>query len=332
MQSGPICSEDISATGRLDAPILLRLFRRPDETRLLLRALGEMRPNRVFVWIDAPRNEHEIALVDEVKALVRDLVVWECELKVYENSVNRGMTNAFRASCDWFFDEVEFGVVVEDDCIPGLDFLEFCTELLIRFKDDHRVLAITGDNATGAQPIGKDSYFFVNDFSVWGWASWRRVWQAYDHDIGDWPALRADRRRLRRYWPNRVQRKIWVEKFDRLYSNLESLQESTWRYLMLGLKLEASVIVPRVNLVTNVGTDFSVATGGARSLRRAHKPTSPILPLRHPRKVRVSRSANRTLFFSPLRNNRQRLLAFRLKKRFRRIMKKVFAAIAEVRR
>ena len=302
------------------APLLLRLFKRPRETEILLEALSAHRPHPIFVWVDAPRNQQEALLVEEVLALVERKITW-CIPTVRINDKNRGMTLAMRAAVDWFFESVDEGIILEDDCLPGEDFLDFATELLARYRDDRRVAAITGDNAAGGRVIGRSSYAFVPDFSVWGWATWKRVWREYDHHLSEWPRVRSQQNRLRSYWPNRVQREQWITKFDRIHADREGLQESTWRFMYLAFSLDALIILPRMNLIRNIGTDPVLATAGHRSALRANAMTFRIFPLRHPRSVKLFRLANWTLFFSPKRNNRQATWWYPLKKRTRKFVR-----------
>jgi hypothetical protein len=284
---------------------------------VLLDKLATLRPPAVFVWVDSPRNKDENALAEEVIELVNERINW-CNPTIYVNDQNQGMTNAMRSSVDWFFGFVDEGIILEDDCIPGDDFLSFCSQLLERYRLDPRIVAITGDNAAGGVVVGTPSYAFVPDFSVWGWATWRRVWTHYDHHLVDWPIFKANTAALKRYWPNKVQREQWIAKFDRIYRAEEGLQESTWRFMFMALKLRGLIVLPRVNLVSNIGTNANLATAGNRSSRRANSPTSPILPLRHPKLVRVSRITNWTLFFSSKRRNRQATWWYPIKKRIRK--------------
>lgn len=315
----------VSVTGEVKPylpPILMVTFKRPDETREVIRKIREAAPERLFVFVDAARNPQEVDLVSQVVDVVRKEVSWECDLQVLQNDVNRGMTNAFKQAIDWFFSHVSEGVVLEDDCVPGDDFLPYCGELLDRYREDPRVLAIMGDNAAVGKILGKSSYAFVPDFSVWGWATWKRAWDHYDHDLEQWPELKKDSERLKAYWPNRIQREKWIGRFDQLYSRERDLQESNWRFMLAGLKTLGLFVLPRTNLVTNIGVDISLATSGTRGHIRTLQPAGSILPLVHPRRVAVSWFTNRSLFFSPKRRNRQYTWWYPLKKSLRKALRK----------
>lgn len=310
-----------------ESPILLIAFRRPRETAQTLRSLAKYKPKELYVWIDAPRNEDEADLVGEVKAVVDAEVNWGVKPTVFMNSVNDGMTKAFGNAIDWFFSHVDEGIIIEDDCVVGNDFLPYCEELLARYRHDSRVLAIMGDNAAEGRIFGRASYAFIPDFSVWGWATWKRVWDMYDYSLSDWPELRSQSALLKQYWPNKIQRNKWMRRFDQLHSDDGELQESNWRFMLIGLKTLGLFILPRNNLITNIGVDESLATSGTRGHVRTMHQARPILPLRHPRRVRPSWWTNRTVFFSRKRNNRQETIWFPLKKKARKTMKRLFATL-----
>ena len=84
---------------------------------------------------------------------------------------------------DWLFSRVEDAIILEDDCVPDPTFFPFCDELLERFRDDQRVVCISGDNFQGGRQRTRYSYYFSIFNHIWGWATWRRAWR---HSISAW--------------------------------------------------------------------------------------------------------------------------------------------------
>jgi hypothetical protein len=95
---------------------------------------------------------------------------------------------AFYYGCDpsefisqkWAFSIVDKCIVLEDDDVPSVSFFSFCKELLDKYENDERLSMIAGFNP---EEITKDipyDYFFATTFSIWGWASWRRVIDKWD--------------------------------------------------------------------------------------------------------------------------------------------------------
>jgi hypothetical protein len=67
-------------------------------------------------------------------------------------------------------------IVLEDDSTPSLSFIPFCKEMLDRYEHDERITMIAGFNHEEQTDAPYD-YLFTTAFSIWGWASWRRVFE-----------------------------------------------------------------------------------------------------------------------------------------------------------
>ena len=163
------------------APILLMGFNRPDYMSAQIAAIRSAHPQRVYVAVDGPRER----IVDEAEKCHAvqhcvELVDWPCEVKTLFREKNLGCKYAVSGAITWFFENEEMGIVLEDDCRPTLDFLRFATEMLERYKEDARIGAVCGFNHFNLQSERGPSYHFSRHMDVWGWASWRRVWNDYD--------------------------------------------------------------------------------------------------------------------------------------------------------
>ena len=163
------------------APILLIGFNRPDFMRAQIDAVRSAKPARLYVAVDGPREERpdEAARCAEVRECVK-LVDWPCEVKTLFREKNLGCKMGVSGAISWFFENEEAGIVLEDDCRPSEDFLRFASEMLARYREDDRVGLVAGFNAFDLQSDRQASYHFSEHLDIWGWASWRRVWQKYD--------------------------------------------------------------------------------------------------------------------------------------------------------
>ena len=50
------------------------------------------------------------------------------------------------SAISWFFNNVDEGIILEDDCLPHPDFFYFCEQLLDKYRNDKRIWCITGNN------------------------------------------------------------------------------------------------------------------------------------------------------------------------------------------
>lgn len=167
----------------LNTAVLFLVFNRLDTTKQVFEAIREAKPPRLYIAADGAREQKD-AEDEKVKA-VREYIIsnidWECEVKTLFREQNFGCKMAVSGAIDWFFENEEMGIILEDDCLPSQSFFWFCEELLERYKDDMRVMMISGYNKLQNHEKVND-YFFSNIGGIWGWASWRRAWSFYEVD------------------------------------------------------------------------------------------------------------------------------------------------------
>lgn len=181
-------------------------------------------------------------------------------------------------------------IVLEDDDVPSQSFFPFCKEMLDRYEHDNRVWLISGFNEDEVSADVPDDYFFTSTFSIWGWASWRRVIDTWDgtYSFLDDPnavKLLNDIIRQRKY------RKSMMD-LTRKHkaSGIPYYETIFWASMMLNNGL---AIMPKRNLINNIGltadsTHYSASEKTTpRGLRKIFtmKRFELQFPLKHPRYV-----------------------------------------------
>ncbi|MHC4617543.1 MAG: glycosyltransferase family 2 protein [Planctomycetota bacterium] len=247
MRNKTLCSPKL-----LTSPVLFLVFNRPDTTRQVFEAIRRAQPSQLFVAADGPgvNKAREAEKCVAVRRIVDEGIDWDCKVHRLYRSNNVGCKIAVSSAIDWFFEHVEEGIILEDDCLPNQSFFEFCQQLLQYYKNDARIMQICGSNRLGEWNPGEYSYFFSRYGPVWGWASWRRAWNHYDVNINLWPFIR--KHRYHYFFCSTKKEARWREKlFNRLYDNKIDTWDFQWAFAKLvnsGLS-----IVPKVNLVRNIG-------------------------------------------------------------------------------
>jgi hypothetical protein len=275
--------------------VLLIVWNRPFETRLALERLRESRPSELYVAGDGPRNDDDAKLVAEVRRIIEEFVDWPCTLQTSFSNENLGCRGGVTRAIDWFFSRVDEGIILEDDCVAGPDFFAFCDEMLERYRHDHRVMHIAGDN-TARIRISQDwSYCFVRYPHIWGWATWKRAWLEYDRDLAVWDHFRAGHQVIDLF-PNADERETWVPILDRLRDTGRP-DTWDWQWAVTCMALDALCIQPTVNLVSNIGFNGR-ATHTKRPSVRSNMPPQPIFPLRHPPLAYRHHDADRQIFLN----------------------------------
>ena len=142
-------------------PVLFLVFNRPDLARRVFARIREARPAHLFIAADGPRPDHpdDVPACRETRLLAAQ-VDWPCEVKTLFRDANLGCRAAVSSAITWFFEHVEAGIILEDDCLPDLSFFPFCAELLERYRDDERITTISAMGYPRAGLCGRHSYFF----------------------------------------------------------------------------------------------------------------------------------------------------------------------------
>jgi hypothetical protein len=238
------------------APVLLVLFNREDTTAQVFEAIRRQRPAKLFISADGPRSNvpGEAEACQRARAVV-DKIDWPCEVHKRFLNENVGCARGVSEAISWFFDHVEEGIIFEDDCLPDPSFFRFATELLEKYRNEPRIMHISGNNFLYGKKRGNASYYYSHWTHNWGWATWKRAWKHFDINL----------------LPEPERKHIW---------------DAQWR--MSVEKHGGLAIAPNVNLVSNIGCGRSDATHSIESSDKyAALPLVPMtFPLAHPNRIR----------------------------------------------
>jgi hypothetical protein len=265
----------------METPVLFIIFNKLDSTQEVLGRIAVARPNKLYVASDGPRKHvsGEKELVESIRKLVVDAVTWSCELKICFREENLGCSRGPNAAIDWLFENEEAGIILEDDTVPESSFFPYCEELLEKYKDDDRVGMISGNNHL-SECSGTSSYFFSKFKWTWGWATWRRAWVNQDIDM-DWLKADAAESIINNMGYTQISRSRWGNNIEKIKSGRVAAWDFQW-FLSLSSQNQLS-IVPRVNLVANVGFGLEGATHCKGAAPDKYIRTLPLqFPLEHP--------------------------------------------------
>ncbi len=274
-------------------PILLLIFNRPTAVEKVIQNLRAIQPAKVYVGADGPRpnKPDDSAKCAQARDILKN-IDWSCEIITLFREKNMGCRNAVHEAIDWFFEHEESGIILEDDCVPDVSFFPFATELLERYKESPQVMHIAGDNPiedlTHSLP---ESYTFVSMPLVWGWATWRRAWRKMNLSLEgledfDFKQLSLDS----------LSQKYLAEKFEATQKEENDSWAYAWYYSILQNK--GICILPKVNLVRNIGfNEESTHTTTSNKIRELKSQKVPF-PLTHPESIKVSHEIEQQLFYA----------------------------------
>ncbi len=148
-------------------------------------------------------------------------------------------------------------IVIEDDLVFHPEFLSFMNTALDRYANDERVYAVSG-YIFGRPDLNPNQAVFLPMTASWGWATWKRAWQAFDPDAVGWERLQSDTDLRRRF------------NFDNVYDYATMLVAQmqrdigSWaiRWYWSVFRNNGLVVYPAHSLVKNIGQDGSGSHGG----------------------------------------------------------------------
>lgn len=237
----------------MNTPILLLAWRRPHILRQVVDSIRPLAPSFIFVACDGPDPDRpgEVEKVAATRTVIETEIDWPCQIERLYSEVNQGCRFGVSRAITWFFEHVQEGIILEDDCVPHSDFFAYCSTLLQHYRYDDRVWCISGNNFQNGRWRGDGSYYFSRYNHCWGWASWRRCWQHYDSHLSQWLVLR-DSGLLETVFEDSLERKYWSRIWQRL---LDQNHPDSWayRWTFTCLINGGLTATPNRNLVTNVG-------------------------------------------------------------------------------
>jgi acetyltransferase-like isoleucine patch superfamily enzyme len=276
-------------------PILFQFYNNYDTTIRVLQEIRKVQPLYLYLVQDKYRDSHpeEELQCKRVNAAVLEMIDWDCKLFTLFREENLGPGAGTADGIAWFFSQVEYGIILEHDCLPHPHFFEFCAVLLEKYKDDKRVKAISGANFRGNLKFVEESYYFGTIGHLWGWAAWKRSFSNYEQDIANYTQEEVYRLVDKNFKLKR-QREYWYQ----TYHWLKDRKVDTWDYQMFysAWKEGSYVILPNGNLISNIGFGENALNCREVDSPLANAPVFDILPLIHPRSVKSCTKAN--VFYS----------------------------------
>ncbi len=232
-------------------PILFLTFNRYEETVKSFEKIIEYKPTKLFLGSDGPRINKigERDVVTCIREYIISKIDWPCEIYTRFNEKNEGCKYAVSNSITWFFDNVEYGVIIEDDCLVDVSFFHFCNQLLMEYKDNEVVWHIDGSNFI-SNSLNSNTYHFSKYFLIWGWATWRRAWKKYSISMEGFDSF-INTRSLNKVFNSNLELKYWEKQLKSAYLNQIDTWDYQWFYTIW--RYNGLSIRPDVNLVQNIG-------------------------------------------------------------------------------
>lgn len=275
----------------IQCPVTMIIFNREDNARQVFNQIKKVKPPKLFVIADGPREkkEGESELCEKTRSIIKD-VDWQCEVVTNFADKNMGCKDRISSGLTWVFSQTEYSIILEDDCVPSLSFFYYCEEMLEKYKDDKSISMVSGNNhsfATETTPgFSKDSYYFSKHVHIWGWATWARAWNYFDIDMKEWPKYREEKK-MASFLTKKSYYYFWEALFDHYLKKRISSWDGAWVFAVW--QQNGLAIAPSKNLIQNTGVCVGATHTTEEDRYSRLKAEELDFPLKHPTKIEENR-------------------------------------------
>lgn len=244
----------------VDISVLILFFNRPQQLSQVFAEVRKARPSRLFLYQDGPRSEADMPGILACREVVAQ-VDWDCQVETLYQERNYGCDPSEYISQKWAFSRVDKCIVLEDDDVPAVSFFSFCKEMLDLYEHDERITMVSGFNVEEQTDDSEGDYFFTTNFSIWGWASWRRVIDQWDEHY-TWLDDAVAVHQLEELIRERGYRDDFLPMCRKHREQGKAFYETIfWSHMLLSGGL---AVTPRRNMINNLGaTADSTHFGGS---------------------------------------------------------------------
>lgn len=235
----------------VDVPVKVNIWIRPECQRKQFEIIKQARPSILFVTSDGGRNEEEWELIRANRKIFDEEIDWDCKVYKLYMDHNLGLYKMGKERTKLIWNTVDRCIFLEDDILPSVSFFRYCAELLEKYKDDQRIELIAGMNHMGKSENVNSDYFFSRQSSIWGIATWKRVYEERGkYDYASDPYIMNLLRQRTKHNPiawKRLNAYSKTEKYEGHVAGAEFWYEFDM-YAQNRLQ-----IVPKINMISNIG-------------------------------------------------------------------------------
>jgi GT2 family glycosyltransferase len=239
------------------APIVLFVYNRPHHTLKTLESLknNDLSEQSVLhIYCDGPKKNCTPEDLEQIR-LVRKIAreqQWCGTVTVFESDTNDTHPVNLVKRVTEVVSKSGRIIVLEDDLVLGKGFLKYMNDALELYENEEKVMYISGY----LPPVLKKNLpetFFVQNFSNWGWGTWKRAWDKFIHDANDIVALINSPEQIRRFN---------MDGSINHYILLTKCAEGPWKYWDVRwfgtvVANNGLILHPKKSLVRNIGHDKS---------------------------------------------------------------------------
>jgi hypothetical protein len=225
---------------------LIIAYQRNQNVIELIETLSESGVSRVYVAIDGAKDFNNLSPKTPLSSQLKILQDKKSlQLNIWQRERNLGPAVSVVTAIEWFFSREESGVILEDDLRLSKDSIMYFSGALDAFVNQKSVGIISGSNFWGETGT-QDSLPFSTYPLTWGWATWRDRWELlrrpfFHRHTFDFTSFTM------------LERCFWKTGIEKCIDRKLDAWDIPFAANFKSLNLKA--VIPRRNLVSNVGFD-----------------------------------------------------------------------------
>ena len=235
-------------------PIALFVYARPEHTHLTVQALQKntlATQSDLFIFSDAAKSDSQKKAVEQVRDYVNKITGFK-SITIFEQEKNMGLANSIIDGVSAICEQHDMVIVLEDDLETSPYFLDYMNKALLRYKNDTKVMQISGHMFDVDINCTEDA-FFLPFATSWGWATWANRWSLFDENCSGYHQLKNDKSAIKLF------------NLDNSYPYFKMLEAQiagkidSWaiRWNLTVFLNKGFVLFPKASLVSNHGFDGS---------------------------------------------------------------------------
>ncbi len=245
---------------------ILFTYNRPKHTKQVLDALSRstVLPNKLYIFQDGPKITTDKKEWKSVGSIINS-VSW-CNVEIIISEGNKGLANSVKSGVSKVLQSYDSVIVLEDDCVPHPQFMEYMIKALEKYEPYKEVYHIgASSEPVEVEENGTDAYF-MGRINSCGWGTWKDRWEQFSNDYTMIAQIKKEEHLYEWF-------KLWGEDTEAgVLGNIDGTTDSWAAFWALTVIMKKGYcLAPYKSFITNIGFDNS----GVHS-----KESHPLLKLR----------------------------------------------------
>lgn len=204
--------------------------------------------SKLYIFQDGLKKESHRKKWEETSQIIEE-TTW-CEKLFFKAEKNKGLSRSILDGINKVLEDNDAVIVLEDDCVPNANFIDFMKKCFEKYKDKKKVWSVSGYAWPIELPGNDSDIYFCGRISSWGWGTWKDRWVNYEKDYSLIRALKNDRE-------SSLNLALWGSDLENmLINNIAGINDSWAVFWALNVIANKGYCInPYQSLIENIGCD-----------------------------------------------------------------------------